>query len=359
MPDSPRTSEDRAMNMPAPEPPATTAPAAPRPRHLAHVLWFPLFFVAAFATMALTSFTHPSPHHVSLGVAGTARQVAAVERTLDQAEPGGFDVRQVADAGAGRVEVARGDLAAVYVPDGGADGSELLVSSASGSTRATYLTHAVAPRLDAATVHDVRHTASGDVSGTGLFFAGMPLALVGMITSIVLLQSGPASPRRRLGVIAATGAFGSLFVHFLATGLDVLPGGHPLLLLYGFLFTQAIGWLTTAAALVARKHLLPIAMTFVLILGVPTSGGTVSGDMLPGFGRALHTVLPFARFLDLTRAEAYFGGHGALAPLLALLGWAAAGAGALLGAELWTRGSARPKPDKVLPPAKTPDSLPA
>ncbi|SCD88712.1 hypothetical protein GA0115251_12743 [Streptomyces sp. TverLS-915] len=320
MPNSPRTSEDPAMNIPAPEPPATTAPAAPRPRHLAHVLWFPLFFVAAFATMALTSFTHPSPHHVSLGVAGTARQVAAVERTLDKAEPGGFDVRQVADAGAGRAEVARGDLAAVYVPDGGADGSELLVSSASGSTRATYLTHAVAPRLDAAAVHDVRHTASGDVSGTGLF---------------------------------------SLFVHFLATGLDVLPGGHPLLLLYGFLFTQAIGWLTTAAALVARKHLLPIAMTFVLILGVPTSGGTVSGDMLPGFGRALHTVLPFARFLDLTRAEAYFGGHGAVAPLLALLGWAAAGAGALLGAELWTRRSARPKPEEALPPAKTPDSLPA
>lgn len=297
-------------------------------------LWFPAFFAAAFSTMFLTSFASPVPHAMDIGVTGGAGQVRHVARTLDAAEPGGFAVRGVTDAATGRERVAHGQLAAVYVA--GAR-PHLLMSSAASGTRADYLGAAVAGRLSAAP-QDVQPAAVGDVSGTGVFFYGLPLALVGMITSIVLLQSGAWPVRRKAAVIAAAGAFASVFAYALATALDVLPGGHPLLLLYGFLLTQAIGWLTTAAALAAKKYFMPLSMTFVLVLGIPSSGGTVNADMLPGFARVLNGVLPFAQFVDLTRAEGWFDGQGTLRPLLTLLAWLAAGAALLAWAARRTAG---------------------
>lgn len=38
---------------------------------------------------------------------------------------------------------------------------------------------------------------------------------------------------------------------------------------------------------------MPISMTFVLILGIPSSGATVNADMLPTTLRWLHEELPF------------------------------------------------------------------
>jgi ABC-type multidrug transport system permease subunit len=71
---------------------------------------------------------------------------------------------------------------------------------------------------------------------------------------------------------------------------------------------------------------MPVAMTFVLILGIPTAGGSVPPDMLPAALGTLHQVLPFGQFIDLARSTAYFGGHDAVGPFLTLLGWAFAAA---------------------------------
>lgn len=331
--------------------PLSTTPRglSPATRHALSVLWFPFFFVAAFAAMFLTSFTGPAPHGMAVGVAGDPGQVHAVAHTLEGVRPDGFSVRGVADAADGRALVARGDLAAVYVPG---EHARLLVSSAASGTRADYLGAAVGGELSAHPV-DVRPAAPGDVSGTGIFFYGLPLTLVGMIASIVLLQVAAWPVRRKAALIAGAGAFGSVVLYVLATAMDVLPGGHPLLLLYGFVLTQAVGWLTTAAAQLAKRYFMPLSMTFVLILGLPTAGGTVNADMLPGPGRFLNAFLPFAQFVDLTRAEAYFSGHGTVRPLLTLLAWAAAGAALLAWSvrrgRTRTPEAARPTPGRAAP----------
>jgi hypothetical protein len=300
-------------------------------RRVASLLWFPFFFAAAFTLMGLFAFANPTPHAIPIDAVGTADQANALQRQLDIVAPQGFVVSSVSSPAEGSAALAGNETAAVYAP--GHAGVTLAASSAASATRADYL-HSVFAEISAAsedaplTYVDAAPRAAGDASGVGIMFYALPLLLVGLITSIVLLQFGMWPIRKKFAVIAATGAFASTFAFVAATTLDVLPADL-MLLVYGFVLTQAIGWLTTAAALLAKQFFMPIAMTFVLILGIPSSGATVNGDMLPGFIRGLNSVLPFAQFVDITRASAYFDGRGIGEPLLILMAWTTAGAALL------------------------------
>lgn len=319
-----------------------TAPQPTRRRVLS-LVWFPFFFVAAFSSLLLLSFGSPQPHHLPFGVVGTQAQVSFVQAALDRREPQGFVVERVSTAGLLRAAVESDALVAGYVVDPTAP--QLLVASAGGGSRANYLrsvvTTAVLPAAEQATLTtvDVVPVAAGDSSGVGVFFYGLPLLLVGMITSIVLLQFGMWPIRKKVVWIAATGAFASAFTFAAATVLDILPTDG-WLLVYAFALTQAIGLLTTGLAYFVRQFFLPVAMTFVLVLGVPSAGGTVSGDMLPGFVGWLNAFMPFAQFVDVTRASAYFDGNGLARPLLILLGWVVVGAGVVFLAHVRLRSAA-------------------
>lgn len=296
------------------------------------VVWFPLFFAAAFVMMFLTAFAAPEPHGMRLGVVGDDARVAAVTAAVADHGHSGVHVRRVPDRQDAVRLLRHNQVAGVYIA---ADHPELLVASAAGGIRADYLSEIIGRKAARAvsgveaTPVDVVPAAKGDVSGVGLFFYALPVLLVGLITSIVLLHAVTWTPWRKSAAIAATGAFTSVFGYAVAVAMDVLPS-RPVLLLYAFLLTQAIGWLTTAIAQFAKEYFMPAAMTFVLILGIPTAGGTVAADMLPGPLGALHQVLPFGQFIDLVRAGAYFAGHGALRPMLTLLAWDAAAAALFL-----------------------------
>ena len=304
--------------------------SAPQPtlKRAVSLLWFPFFFAGAFSLMGLFAFTHPVPHVIPVQVVGSISNVVEVEDKLERLAPNGFDVAPAHSVSDAREALVSNETAAVFVP--AEDGGELYVASAASSTRAGYL-HGVFTRLidtgggQQLTYVDLVPLAPGDMSGVGIMFYGLPLLLVGLISSIVLLQLGAWSIWKKLAVIAATGAFADAFAFLSATALEVIPV-DPWLLLYGFLLTQAIGWLTTAVAMLAKHYFMPISMTFVLILGIPSSGATVNGDMLPGLIRWRNAFLPFAQFVDVTRASAYFSSHGLAAPLLLLCVWAAAGA---------------------------------
>jgi hypothetical protein len=297
---------------------------SPRPtaRRVASFLWFPFFFAAAFSVVGLYSFHQPTPHDLRV-VVTPAADAASVATALRQVETDGFDVEGIASGAEARELVETGQAAAAV------DGDRLYVSSGASPLRANYLTKVVPHALgEQIYVRDVRPTAPGDVSGVSLFFYGLPLLLVGLITSIVMVQLGMWPLRRKLVAIAATGAFTALVTYAVARSLDVVASDLRLPL-YGFLLTQAIGWLTTAAALNLRQFFMPAAMTFVLVLGIPSSGGTVNGDMLPLAVRWLNDVLPFAQFIDAARATGYASDTGVARPLIVLSAWAVAGAGLL------------------------------
>lgn len=317
----------------------TSAPQPSLSRVLS-LIWFPFFFAAAFTLMGLFAFAHPEPHGLDIAVVGTPEQTATVQQVLDGQYPGGF-VAQAADSpDAAFALVTDHTVVAAFAP--GAEVSPLLIASAGGASEAKFVESVfgsvVAPALGlgATTVTDAVPPASGDVSGVGLFFYAFPQLLVGLITSIVLLQFGMWSLRKKVLLIASTGAFTSVFAFVIALALGVIPASGWLILI-SFVLTQAIGWLTTAAAIFGKRYFLPLAMTFVLVLGVPSSGGTVSGDMLPGFIRWLHSFMPFAQYLEAARSTAYFGGAGLVGPLLILLLWAALGGGLLILAAVLAR----------------------
>ena len=309
------------MHAPAPQPTA---------RRVASFLWFPFFFAAAFCLIGLYTFHQPTPHDMRVAVT-PASDAQTLTIALASVKHDGFVVETVASTDDARALVETGQVAAAI------DGRQVYVSSGASPLRAGFLTE-VMPDVLSPTTHvvDVRPTASGDMSGVSIFFYGLPLLLVGLITSIVLVQLGMWPLRWKLAAIAATGVFTSVVTYVVATSLDAVPS-DPRLPLYGFLLTQTIGWLTTAAALSLKQFFMPAAMTFVLVLGIPSSGGTVNGDMLPAAIGWLNDVLPFAQFIDATRASAYASDAGLARPLLILAAWAVAGA-ALVG---WTARRAR------------------
>lgn len=295
----------------------STNHAAPGWKCAVMLLWFPCFFAAGFAVLGLFAFSHPTPHDVEVGVFAPAAR-------LDFSKlPDGVDLIDVDDAARAQTLVASGELAAAT------DGIELFVASAASSTRAGYIEDAFAEALanDLAVI-DVNPLPEGDVSGVGLFFYALPNLLVGLVTSIALLQSGVSSVGRRALAIFATGSFSAVFSYALASGMAVIPPDERLIV-HALLLTQAIGWLTTAAALYAKRFFMPLAMTFVLILGIPSSGGTVSIDMLPSWVRWIGDWHPFAQFIELARADVYLGTDGAR-PLSVIGAWAALGAALLL-----------------------------
>lgn len=316
--------------------------AAPQPtlRRVLSIAWFPFFFAAAFSVMLLLSFASPTPHAMKVGVVGSSAQRAAVQSVLDHVQPGGFTVTSVADDAVATTALRHNELAAVWEP--ATDASTLLAARAAGAPRVTYLTavftKAVVPNTNvgALTVRDVVPVVAGDASGVSIFFYGLPVLIVGMIASITLLQFGMWPMRKKVALIAAVGITASVATWTVATSVGAIPVDG-WLLLYAFILTQAIGWLTTGIATFVKQYFVPVAMTFVLIIGIPTAGATVSADMLPGFMRWLDSFVPFAQFIDIARASLYFDNHGLVRPLLILIGWT------LLGAVLMFAAAARGK----------------
>jgi Carboxypeptidase regulatory-like domain len=304
-------------------------------RRVLSLIWFPFFFAAAFALILLASFPAPTPHDIPVQIVGTTSQTHEIRDALDHVRDGGFVVNQAASMSSARADVASNTIAAAYTP--GEAHSEVIVASGASGSRANYLTAvfdkvASASGAPAPTRVDVAPLESGDPNGVGLMFIGLPLLLVGLIASIVLAQFGAWPMRSKLITIALVGAFATVFTYFAATAMSVIPNDE-WLLLYGFLLTQAIGWITTGAAYFVRQFFLPVAMTFVLILGIPSAGATVNGDMLPGFVRWLNTFMPLAQFVDAARASMYLHNNGLFAPVVVSVAWAMGGA-ALIGAAL-------------------------
>ena len=106
-------------------------------------------------------------------------------------------------------------------------------------------------------------------------------------------------------------------------GLNLLPG-QPLLLAYAFVFSQVFGQLMVGAAPLLKQYFLPAALTFAFIFSVPSSGGTVTPDLLPGpvplpgrraatgAGRERHPqrgLLPRRRYHATDTSDAVVGGH--------------------------------------------------
>jgi hypothetical protein len=310
-------------------------------QRVASMLWFPVFFAIGLPLTFETAFHQPTPHNVPIAVVGNPDQVRLVTGALDRARAGGFEVRTSPSAMVAVAAVRGRTAAAAYVA--GSSGT-LYTARAASAIRASYL-QGVFTRIatergtQPVRVVDLVPLASGD-GGTGIFFFVFPLMMAGLITAIVLLQLPTWGIGGRVIVVAAVGAIGALAAYLTVVELHVLPG-KPLLLAYAFLLTQVYGQLMVGAAPLLKQYFLPVSLTAALILSVPSSGGTVPPDLLPGLFRDLSYALPLARGVKITRSIAYFHGAGIAQATLVMGVWAAVAVGAVVAASLRRPSGAR------------------
>lgn len=286
------------------------------------ILWFPFFLAVVMSVLFVSPLANPEPRDMRIGVVDDDAAVAELQASLDDAHPGGFVVRSFAEGDAAAA-VRDNDLAAAVIP-----GSEpaVLIASATGGGRAAYLENLLPAVVDAP-VSDILPSAAGDASGGGLFFYALPIAIVGMVSAIMLRQLVAWSYWRRCAAVVVIGGFTAVVTYAIAVWQQVIPAAPASLLLIpgAFVFLVALGWIITGVAEFVRQYLLPFALTFVLVLGVPTAGAPVTPDMLPVILAALHEVMPMGQFVALVRALAY-GAGSPLQPTLLLLAWLTVGA---------------------------------
>jgi hypothetical protein len=291
-----------------------------------------LAFASLFMTLALSAFHQPTPHDLKVGVVGSAPVTRTLQRSLDAAAPGGFELRAYpseAQARAG-IDDRRLDGALVAAPGG----SRLLIADAGGSGTARALTGAftaaaatTGQRLE---VVDVVPPVDGDSQGLASFFVILCVLFPSLATGVAaahLLRHLRPVPRVAVPVVAAV-AIG-LAAAGIADGMSNLGNYLPIAGIVA-LFSLAIS-LPTAALGEIKPPLVALAVLVFLILGLPVSGGP--GGLAP-FGPSLlrffDSALPLGVAADAVRNTVYFGSHDTGGHLMVLAAWAMAGVVALV-----------------------------
>jgi hypothetical protein len=307
---------------------------------VASILWFPFFLAVAMSALFVAPLAHPAPHDMRIAIAGDQRQAEQLQAQLDRAAAGGFQVVSLAETHVADA-VRNDDVAAAVLP--GTD-PVVLVASDTGATRVEFLEKFLPDVIDP-TFKDIDPSPSGDATGTGVFFYALPIAIVAMVSAIVLLQLGAWTFRRKMAAVTVIAAFTSVVTYAIAVWQQVVPltGSSALLMLGTFVFVQGVGWTLTGAALFVRQFLVPVALTLVLVLGVPTAGAPVTHDMLPEALGRLHEIMPLGQFITLVRSLAS-GVGSPLHPSMVLIAWLVIGAVLIALATVHSRRSATVPP---------------
>lgn len=303
------------------------APRVPgKAQVLFNALWFPTFFVIGFLSFYLVPFHAPTPHHVPVAVVGQ-QPAAAMAAGFDAKLPGAYDITAVADPVAAQQAVLDRHTVAGYDPAT----QTLFLAKANGQALEQVLQATfgpVAAQVPGAQLHvvDLAPTASGDLTGAGLFYLLMVCNLAGYLTVMMLLQATTLSSGRKLAVLAGFGAVASTIAFGFGAALHVIPF-NPVLLPLMFLLNQAVGWTTSGLVPLVRQYIAGAAMGLFVLMSIPSSGGAIPVDMVPGFFRFLHPIMPLGSAIDAARGMLYFHGAGILRPFLVLAAWFLVGLG--------------------------------
>lgn len=298
-------------------------------RTLAQTLWFPAFFFTGFLVCYLLPFHNPVPHHVDVAVAGPS--AGQLEHALEQKSPGAFDIHQVADADAARDAVTDRDATAGFAPD--AKNPQLFVAKADGYSLESVLqktfTSVAQQSGGELKMHDVAPTAPGDGMGTGLFYLVLACTIPSYISVMMMLRATAFGRRKKVATFVAVGVVESLVAYFVARGMDVIPD-EPLAIPLIFLMTQAVA-LTSYGLVPFFKQFFPgVAMGLFVLLSMPSSGGAIPVQMVPGFFRALHPIMPMGNLIEALRGLFYFDSKDIGRPILVICAWVVAGVALIL-----------------------------
>jgi Carboxypeptidase regulatory-like domain/Protein of unknown function (DUF3533) len=290
-------------------------------------LWLPAIFLAGLLFSFLLAFHNPTPHHVEVAVAAPSATTAQLQSRLDTAIPGGFTLQPVASAAEARSEVLNHDAVAAFVP--APHHPQLYGAKADGAAMESIIRQVFtsAAQKPGATVafHELVSTRPGDSLGISPLYLLMGCTLPVYFLVVAMQRAVGFSRRAHVATMVGGGAVAALACYLTgAYGMDAIPQ-HPLALLYLFLLTQAVS-LTSYGFVPFLGPFFPgAAVTLFILLGVSSSGCSVPVDLLPGFFRFLHPVLPMGNAADALRNVGYFDGRQLGRPTAVLCAWIAAG----------------------------------
>ncbi|SDF54407.1 hypothetical protein [Klenkia brasiliensis] len=295
-----------------------------------------------FVAVYLGALHDPVPHDLAVGVVGSAQQVTAVQQALDSAQPGGFAVRGLPDAGAADAAVRSDDVYGALVLGGGAP--QLLTAGAHGQGVTQTLTEALTPVAQQLTgtapaTQDLVPLVAGDTRGLSVFYAAFGVVLGGFLFGIATFQAAPQLLLRwRVVSIALFAVVAGALVALLA---DVVYAAVPAgpLVVGGVVALLAAACGATAALAFRLFGSAGQVVTSIglVILGNATSTGNAPAEFLPGWMRPLADVLPSGVAVQALRGAAYFSDADLVRGLVVLGLWAVLPLLAIAGADLVAR----------------------
>lgn len=287
-----------------------------------------ILIIAMLAQLAIiAAFTgamsNPSLTNAEIGlVVGSSGDAGALNGVS-----GRLNLHPLASEQDARRQVHDGSLPAALILGEGK--ATLITASASGVELEGAIARAVESPLSSAGIRlstvDVRPLPHSDPRGLGTFLLVIGWVLGGYL-GVVLLTRARRDPfgsvRRTLGTFAwlAGYSFVSVVLGVLvASGiLGILAGNVAVLILIGWLISFAVCAFTAGLVAVFGMPGVVIAIGCLVVLGNPTSGGSVPDQMLAGGWRVLAETLPTNAAVRGLRAVSYFGGSGLENPVLVL-----------------------------------------
>jgi hypothetical protein len=324
-------------------------------RTLAETLWFPVFFFCGFLLCYLLAFHQPTPHHVRVAIAGPAA-AAKIEAALDKAGPGAFDIVPVASGDAARQAVLDRDTTAGFSAD--AAHPTLYVAKADGYMLESILTQTFTPIAAQAggtlAIVDLAPTVSGDPMGTGMFYLVLVWNIPSYIVVMMLLRAVTMSRRAKVVTLVGWATFLSVAGFLGGLAMHVIPG-NPAIIPLAFLLSLGISLTSFGLVPLAKQFFPGVAMGLFVLLSMPSSGGAIPIQLVPGFFRALHPFMPMGNLIEAARGIFYFHGVGILRPILVLCAWVLVGVVLVAGHALWQRRQNGEEEDVVAePPVEDP-----
>ena len=300
-------------------------------------------FVVAMIASYSGAFAKPTLHHLDVAVAGPQQLVDGM-RAQDT-----LSVTQVADADAARAQVyeRRADAAFAVTRPGAL---EIYVAGGGGHSVAAAsetVGRAVAAKAGlTADVTDVAPTSPGDPQGTVEFYAVIFLSIGATLgASVFGFMMGSV---RRLSTLALRTLSLAAYAALLAGGVTIYADGvlgaltghawqvFGALWLYAMAVAGAVTGVAAAFGMVASGLL----TLFLIIVGNAAAAGPVGLPLLTGFYTTFNAIVPQGSGVALLRSISYFGGNGAVTPIVTLAIWGATGLVlaviAVLAPRAWT-----------------------
>ena len=288
--------------------------------------------------LAVLSYSWPAgriaPRDVPIGVVGTSPAGEQIALSLQQKDPGAFDVTLYGSDAAARSAIENRQVYGAF--EVGSGNLTALTASAASSSVAQLMTQ-VADNISAqsaahgkpltVTDDDVVPAAPGDPHGAVLSSALVPLTVCSVVlaaASSIFLRLRPAW--RQLAVLAVLSVVSALASYAIVQCfLGALPGLHletwATIALMLFAVCSAVAGFVAMIGPVG----LGLGVALFVFVGIPFSGVSSAPELLPKSVNVLGQLLPPGAGASLLRDTAYFDGHGPLSHLLTLICWAVFG----------------------------------